>query len=87
MGAEGLRENLVDLLRRAGQIELAGKPVPKKLVTDIRAQHGQLLRQQQQLVRLQRDAAEIRLQLEDAVRRYRELKQVAPGPAATPAAD
>lgn len=74
MGITGLRASLVDMLRRAGQAELASRPVPKKLAGDIRAQHAQLIRQQATLARLRRDAQDIRAQLDEAVTRYREIK-------------
>lgn len=89
MGIDGLRESLLGLLRRAGEAELAKRPVPAPLAKDIQAQHAQLLRQQSLLVRLEQDAGTIRAQLEDALQRYRELKQpagAAPAPSpATPA--
>lgn len=74
MGIGGLRASLVDMLRRAGQAELDKRPVPKKLAGDIRGQHAQLIRQQAVLARLQRDAQDIRVQLEEALTRYRALK-------------
>lgn len=74
MGIAGLRDSLVETLRRAGQAELDNRPVPKKLVDDIRSQHVQLIRQQATLARLHRDSLDIRAQLEEAVVRYRELK-------------
>lgn len=83
MGIAGLRDRLVDMLQRAGQVELAGKPVPKKLAADIQAQHAELLRQQALLVRLEGDAASIRSQLEEALVRYRESR--APRAGAQPA--
>ncbi|WP_133501893.1 hypothetical protein [Cognatilysobacter terrigena] len=82
MGIDGLRQSLVLLLRRAGEMELNKKPVPKKLADDIRGQHGQLLAQQAALTSLQSQAATLQSQLDDAVARYRELK---PQPGATPA--
>jgi len=90
MGIDGLRQSLVALLRRAGEVELNGKPVPKKLAGDIRGQHGQLLAQQAALATLQRESVTIQAQLQEAVTRYRELKPqpaagAAPAPAATPA--
>lgn len=83
MGIAGLRASLVDMLRRAGQAELDSRPVPKKLAEDIRAQHAQLMRQQATLARLRLDAQDIRVQLDEAVTRYRDLK--APAAVALPA--
>lgn len=74
MGIDGLRQSLVSLLQRAGENELNKKPVPKKLATDIQAQHGQLLAQQASLATLQRESAMIQAQLQEALQRYRQLK-------------
>ncbi|GAB6196942.1 hypothetical protein [Lysobacter xanthus] len=74
MGIDGLRQSLVALLQRAGEVELRKSPVPKKLAGDIRTQHGQLLAQQGALAGLQRESQSIRAQLDEAVERYRELK-------------
>lgn len=74
MGITGVRTMLVDLLRRAGEAELAQRPVPAKLATDIRGQHAELMRQQAALARLQRDAVSIRAQLDEAATRYRALR-------------
>ncbi|GAB2505307.1 hypothetical protein [Lysobacter humi (ex Lee et al. 2017)] len=87
MGIAGIRQTLVGLLRRAGEAELAKKPVPKKLADDIRSQHAQLVTQQGQLVRLQQESGLIQAQLDEAVMRYREIKTAASGSTtATPAA-
>lgn len=77
MGIGGLRISLVDMLRRASQSELDKRPVPQKLAGDIRHQHAQLIRQQAALVRMQRDAQDIRAQLDEALTRYRDLKSPA----------
>lgn len=74
MAIDGLRQSLVALLRRAGEAELARRPVPKKLADDIRAQHVQLLGQQHMLGVLESDAQTIRAQLDEALTRYRQLK-------------
>ncbi|TBR12988.1 MAG: hypothetical protein EPO46_03585 [Lysobacter sp.] len=78
MGIAGLRESLVGMLRRAGESELNGRPVPKKIADDIQQQHAQLLKQQFLLVQLNGDAVKIGQQLDEAVTRYRELKGAAP---------
>lgn len=83
MGIDGIRQSLVALLKRAGEAELNRRPVPKKLASDIRMQHGQLLAQQNALATLQRESMTIQAQLQEAVTRYRELK---PQSGATPAA-
>lgn len=74
LGVTGLRQSLVSLLQRAGEAELAGKPVPAPLAASIQAQHQQLLRQQAALVRQRGDRAAIDAELSAALKRYRELK-------------
>lgn len=74
MSVTGLRQSLVNLLRRAGESELASKPVPKPLQDNIQQQHGELLRQQKLLGQLQTEAGKIQGELNQALARYRELK-------------
>lgn len=74
LGVTGLRQSLVSLLQRAGEAELAGRPVPAPLVASIQTQHQQLLRQQALLVRQRSDRAAIDAELAAALKRYRELK-------------
>ena len=83
LGLSNLRLSLLSLLRQAGDKELAGEPVPKRLADTIRSQHDELLRQQQILVVQQKDRAALDAELNDAVARYRALK--APGGEAAPA--
>lgn len=71
MGLEGIRAMLADLLRRAGEHELDKRRVPKHLADSIREQHAMLVKQTVVLDRLEREAALIRSQLDDAVARYR----------------
>jgi hypothetical protein len=81
MSVQNLRQSLLGLLRDAGERELAGKPVPADTTARIRQQHA-LLRQQSGVLASQlREHALLESELEDAVARYRELKQpaVAPG--------
>jgi hypothetical protein len=77
-----LRRNLVMLLGQAGDLELAGKPVPAPLLANIRTQHEQL----QGLLRIaeqqRHDRAALDDELNDAVARYRALKQPAGAPPA-----
>jgi len=81
MSVDNLRQSLLGLLRDAGERELAGKPVPAELTARIRRQHA-LLQQQTGVLESQlREHALLESELEDAVARYRELKQPA---AATP---
>jgi hypothetical protein len=87
LGVSNLRLSLLSLLRQAGDKELAGEPVPKPLADSIRNQHGEMLRQQQILAMQRKDRAQLDVELNDAVARYRALKApVAATPAAAPAA-
>ena len=89
LGLSNLRLSLLSLLRQAGERELAGAPVPKKLATSIQSQHAELLRQQQIIATQERDRAQLELELQDSVRRYRDMKApatAAPTDAAPPAA-
>ncbi|MCM2337431.1 MAG: hypothetical protein NDI59_01795 [Lysobacter sp.] len=80
LGVAGLRQSLVSLLQRAGEAELAGKPVPAPLATSIQTQHQQLVRQQALLVRQRADRAAIDAEMAGALKRYRELKVPATPP-------
>ncbi|WP_460822152.1 hypothetical protein [Lysobacter olei] len=80
LGVTGLRQSLVSLLQRAGEAELAGKPVPATLATSIQTQHQQLVRQQALLVRQREDRTAIDAELAAALKRYRELKVPATPP-------
>ena len=91
LGLSNLRLSLLSLLRQAGDKELAGEPVPKRLADTIRSQHDELLRQQQILGVQQKDRAALDAELNDAVARYRALKApaaeaapTAPAPATAP---
>lgn len=88
LGLSNLRLSLLSLLRQAGDKELAGEPVPKRLADTIRGQHDELLRQQQILGVQQKDRAALDAELKDAVARYRALKvpagETAPTAAAPP---
>ena len=94
LGLSNLRLSLLALLRQAGDKELGGEPVIKLLADSIREQHGELLRQQQILITQQQDRATLEHELQDSLRRYRELKRAdtpasptaQPTPPATPAA-
>ena len=94
LGLSNLRLSLLALLRQAGDKELGGEPVIKPLADSIREQHGELLRQQQILITQQQDRATLEHELQDSLRRYRELKRAdtpasptaQPTPPATPAA-
>lgn len=86
LGVDGLRQSLISQLRRAGELELAGKPVPKTLADNIRHQYAALRRQERMLVQQVRDRAELDGELVSALERYRELKrQAVEAAAAAPA--
>ncbi|GHC02224.1 hypothetical protein [Thermomonas carbonis] len=85
LGLSNLRLSLLALLRQAGDQELAG-PVTKGLTTSIREQHGELLRQQQILITQQQDRGMLEDDLQDSLRRYRELKRDEAPAATAPAA-
>lgn len=74
LGIAGLRQSLLVLLRRAGETELAGKPVGTALAGNIRGQHLQLLRQQAMLTQQQQERLDVEDELAAALERYRELK-------------
>lgn len=81
LGMDGLRQSLLNLLRRAGDAELAGKPVPKPLATNIANQHAQLGKLRTLLVRQRADRAEVDAELATALARWRELKAASPNAA------
>ena len=83
LGLSNLRLSLLALLRQAGDKELGGDLVIKPLADSIREQHGELLRQQQILITQQQDRATLEDELQDSLRRYRDLKRADAPPAAT----
>jgi hypothetical protein len=89
LGLANLRLSLLSLLGQAGDLELAGEPVPKRLANPIRQQHEELLRQQQIMALQQQNRTALDVELNDAVARYRALKRPAgaapPTPGAPPA--
>jgi hypothetical protein len=74
LGVSNLRLSVLGLLRQAGDKELAGEPVPKRLADNIHRQHDELLRQQRILAAQRRDRATLDGELADALARYRALK-------------
>lgn len=79
LGVVGRRDTLVALLRRAGENELSGKPVPKPAQQNVRIQHDQLLRQQELLVQQLTEREMIDEELAAALERYHALKQPSKG--------
>jgi hypothetical protein len=85
LGVASLRQSLLGLLRRAGELELAGKPVPRATAGNITSQHAELRRRERLLVQQLADRAALDDELARVLQRYRELKQP-PVAAAPPAA-
>lgn len=83
LGVASRRQSLLALLRRAGELELAGKPVDAKLAASIQTQHDVLRNQQAILAGQELERTSLDRELVDAVTRYRELKQPAAAPAGT----
>jgi hypothetical protein len=88
-GVANLRQSLVALLRQAGELELAGRPVPEALGGSIMERHRSLERQQVILQSQVAERATLDDELDDAVTRYRELKkpQAEDGARTAPAPD
>ncbi len=75
LGVDSLRQTLLSLLRRAGEQELAAKPVPPVNAASITAQHAELRRRQEMLAQQMVDRAELDNELARVLERYRVLKQ------------
>jgi len=86
LGVTGLRQSLVGLLRRAGELELGGKPVPAVTAGNIATQHAELRRRERILAQQRLDRARLDDELAAVLRRYREIKSPATPPAAAEAA-
>lgn len=88
LGVTGLRQSLVGLLRQAGELELAGKPVPVVTAGNITTQHAELRRRERILAQQRMDRAKLDDELAAVLQRYREIKSpaTAPAPTAAPAA-
>ena len=86
LGIDNLRQSLLGLLRQAGDLELAGKPVPAAIAANIVNQHRDLRRQQAILASQLREHAMLGGEFDTALTRYRELKRPATATAPTDAA-
>lgn len=86
LGVDSLRQSLLGLLRQAGDLELAGKPVPATVTANVANQHRELRRQQAILVAQLRERATLGGEFDAAMTRYRELKQPATATAPVDAA-
>ena len=94
LGVDNLRQSLLGLLRQAGDLELEGRPVPRRVADNVLQQHAELQRQQQLIAAQKAERRQLDVELADAVARYRALKGQAatvaapgaPAPALTPLA-
>ncbi len=75
LGVINLRQSLLSLLRRAGELELQGKPVAKPLADSIHSQHADLSQQQMILAKQLRERTSLDQDLAEALARYRAMKQ------------
>lgn len=75
LGELNLRRSLVSLLDEASDLELANKPVPPALLSNIRIQHAELQKQLRILGQQRLDRAGLDDELAEAVTRYRALRQ------------
>ena len=83
LGVSNLRLTLLGLLRRAGELELANKPVPATMANNVATQHAELRRRQVLLAQQLRERATLDGELAGALERYRAMKN--PGAAAATA--
>lgn len=91
LARKNLQASLIVLLQQANELELSGKPVPKKLRDKIQGQHRDLLALEALQQKQATERASLQQEFDQAVTRYRELKNATnPGatasaaPAATP---
>lgn len=74
-------QSLLRMLEQAGERELAGKPVPAPLADNIRKQRSNYLELQAGYQRQIRERTAIDEQLQEAVARYRQMKELESGAA------
>lgn len=74
LGIESIRGSLMGLLRQAAEAELAGRKVPKRIADGIQEQHYGLRSQQAQLEQQEVQRRLLAEELDQALVRYRELK-------------
>ena len=75
LGVVGLRQSLVALLRQAGELELAGKPVTPVARDNIATQHAELRRRERLFAQQRVRAREPRRRTRLGPARYREIKR------------
>jgi hypothetical protein len=84
MGEANLRRSLVVLLDQANNLQLAGRPVPKNLLANLRGQHAELMKQQRITAGQRVERANLDAELDDALQRYNALKHPDAAAAANP---
>ena len=62
------------LLDQANNLQLAGRPVPETLLTNLRSQHAELMKQQRIIAEQRVERASLDGELVDALARYRAFK-------------
>jgi hypothetical protein len=72
-----LHKSLISLLRQANELELQSKPVAKRLREKIQTQHAELQALRALKQRQLAERAAVNSQFQDALARYRSLKQAA----------
>lgn len=77
MSIGNLHQSLLSLLRQASESELQARPVEKPLADKIVRQHNDLLRMKVLLQDQMRHGSELNTDLDNAVKRYREMKAAA----------
>jgi len=82
LALSNLQQSLLRMLDQAGERELSGKPVPKKMADNIRQHRSGFVELQAGYEHQQHERAAIDQQLQEAVARYRDMK--APKPGAVP---
>lgn len=85
LGEDNLRRSLISLLGEASDLELSGKPVSPALLANIRTQHAELQKQLRIFAQQRLDRAGLDDDLQEAVVRYRALRQPGTAEATTPA--
>ena len=75
-------KSLADLLAHAADLERNGKPVSQTVVDSITRTRAQVAEQRGYLQRRETEGAALRSEFDALVKRYRELKGIAPKPAA-----
>ncbi|WP_368563158.1 hypothetical protein [Pseudoxanthomonas sp. UTMC 1351] len=73
-----LRDGLVSLLQTTGDRELAGKPIPAEMTSNIRQRHNALLRQHRLQQNFEKQRVELDAEIAEILHRYRVKKGLLP---------